>query len=184
MTRSMVSPSPLFLLQLINLSPFFFSEALRTLAAELYLALSFIHGHGIVHQDVKPANIMISKDGHAVLGDFGEARFLPTFGQTLRTDTGTLKAGRIVVQPNEVLMLSPVYAAPELVQRREDGVLEYDERVDWWSYGSSLYEVVTGGLRFQPRGELLEDVYAEHEVNLVCDIDQHLHEFLRLVSLH
>ncbi|KAI0672206.1 kinase-like domain-containing protein [Trametes maxima] len=52
-------------------------SALRLLSAELILGLVFLHSQGIVHQDVKPANILVSAAGHVVITDFGSSRFMP-----------------------------------------------------------------------------------------------------------
>ena len=132
-------------------------HALRFLAAELTLGLLFLHRHGIVHQDIKPANIMISEGGHAVIGEFGAASTLPILGQTdggdpferppcAEEDGMTYRS--IVLQPEDTVIFTPFYAAPELLERKEDGLLIYDERADWWSLGISLYEITTGGIPF------------------------------------
>ncbi|KAF9564050.1 kinase-like protein [Agrocybe pediades] len=163
-------------------------SALRILAAELCIAISFLHKHGIVHQNVKPANIMISRDGHAILGDFGASRMLPApnglpkcmslidrlhvsssecepyHSIDTHEDKGP-KFGRVVLQPNDNLTLTPFYAAPELLERDRDAQLEYDEKVDWWSLGLTLYEMVVGvnsfsyfcGLPNQPEARIVEE---------------------------
>ncbi|KAJ3509604.1 hypothetical protein NLJ89_g5137 [Agrocybe chaxingu] len=123
------------------------------LAAELSLALLFIHRLGIVHQDVKPTNVLISETGHVVLSDFGAARMLPGSGRP-RSDSG-VRFSPIVLQPDDVVTFTPLYAAPELVERNPSGLLEYDELVDWWSLGVSLYEVLTGSTPFLASTHLL-----------------------------
>ena len=133
---------------------------MRFLAAELTLGLLFLHRRGIVHQDIKPANIMISEGGHAVIGGFGAASTLPILGQTggdpferpcplsCVDEDGTMIYGSIVLQPEDTVTFTPLYAAPELLERKEKELLVYDERIDWWSLGISLYEITTGGIPF------------------------------------
>ena len=126
--------------------------------AELTLGLLFLHRHGIVHQDIKPANIMISEGGHAVIGEFGAASTLPILGQTddpfdrpcslSCVDADVMTYRSIVLQPEDTVSLTPLYAAPELLERKESGLLIYDERADWWGLGISLYEITTGGFPF------------------------------------
>jgi serine/threonine protein kinase len=153
-------------------------QALRFLAAELTLGLLFLHRHGIVHQDVKPANIMISEGGHAVIGEFGAASALPTIqvlGHKIDDDDddddddpfegrpcspscdvdkdGAMIYISIVLRPEDTVTFTALYAAPELLERKGNGSLIYDERVDWWSLGISLYEIITGGLPFHISSE-------------------------------
>ena len=133
-------------------------QALRFLAAELTLGLLFLHRHGIVHQDIKPANIMISDGGHAVIGEFGAASTLPTlcdqttggdpFERPASCSLSTTIYKSIVLQPEDTVIFTPLYAAPELLERKGNGLLIYDERADWWSLGISLYEITTGGIPF------------------------------------
>ncbi|KAF8153137.1 kinase-like domain-containing protein [Crassisporium funariophilum] len=137
-------------------------HCLRLLGAELTLGLLFLHRHGIVHQDIKPANIMVSGAGHVMIGDFGAASMLPILGQITGESAESVDStytskdaiyGCIVLQPEDTVTFTPLYAAPELMERNGNGLLEYDERVDWWSLGVSLYEVVTGGIPFQVSDE-------------------------------
>ncbi|TFK67641.1 kinase-like protein [Pluteus cervinus] len=131
------------------------SRALLLLGAEIASGLSFLHHHGIVHQDVKPANILISSDGHVVIGDFGAASQLPPIGSGSENSHHETVYGPIVLQPGDIVTFTPLYAAPEITTRNVDGLLLYDHRVDWWSFGVLLHELATGVVPFQVTNEQL-----------------------------
>jgi eukaryotic-like serine/threonine-protein kinase len=92
--------------------------------ADACQALNFSHQHGIVHRDVKPANIMISKAGAVKVMDFGIAR--------------ALSDANSVTQTSAVIGTAQ-YLSPE--QARGEKV---DSRSDVYSLGCVLYEIVTG----------------------------------------
>jgi len=104
------------------------------LSAEIAEGLALAHGKGIVHRDLKSANIMVTGDGHAKIIDFGLAKLLPfgdggsemptAFGQ--KTDPG-------------VVMGTLSYMSPE--QARGQSV---DHRSDIFSFGVVLYEMLSG----------------------------------------
>ncbi|HEV8241400.1 MAG TPA: protein kinase [Thermoanaerobaculia bacterium] len=91
-------------------------------AARAADALAAAHRAGVVHRDVKPANILISRDGRVLLTDFGVARSLDEISELTRT-------GMVVG--------SPAYMAPE--QLRGGAV---DGRADLFSLGVVLYEML------------------------------------------
>jgi serine/threonine-protein kinase len=93
--------------------------------ADACQALNFSHQHGIIHRDVKPANIMISKAGAVKVMDFGIARAIAD-------------AGNSVTQTSAVIGTAQ-YLSPE--QARGETV---DSRSDVYSLGCVLYEVLTG----------------------------------------
>jgi len=93
------------------------------IVAQVAQGLAYAHEHGIVHRDVKPSNIMIQKDGHVKITDFGIARMASA---AVRTQTG-------------MVLGSPKYMSPEQVM----GKLT-DQRSDIFSLGIMLYEMLTG----------------------------------------
>lgn len=89
--------------------------------------LSYAHEHGIVHRDVKPSNVMIIRDGHVKITDFGIARMASA---SVRTQTG-------------MVLGSPKYMSPEQVLGKVT-----DQRSDIFSLGVMLYEMLTGQVPF------------------------------------
>ncbi|KAF5365326.1 hypothetical protein D9758_005417 [Tetrapyrgos nigripes] len=127
----------------------------RLLAAELVLGLTFLHGSGIVHQDIKPANIMVSSSGHAIISDFGASSLLPLsfdyddFSARFLESPAKKTFHPIVLPPHTFISLTPLYAAPEIRHRDPAGHVIYDQKVDWWSLGVMLYELATGAIPFR-----------------------------------
>lgn len=93
-------------------------------------AMEFMHGHDVVHRDLKPDNLMICSDGSIRIMDFGIAKIE---GQRRLTFGGFQPA-----------MGTPDYMAPEQVRGKRG-----DPRTDIYSLGAILYEMVTGQTPFE-----------------------------------
>jgi serine/threonine-protein kinase len=121
-------------------------------------ALEHAHGKGVVHHDVKPANMLLDEDGRLLLGDFGVARAVR---QELDPDTSTsadaAPAGR--------MQGSPGFMPPE-VARGQAG----DGRSDLYGLGASFFLVLTG--RNPYRGTPLQ-VLAQHVRAAVPAVRRH-----------
>lgn len=112
--------------------------AVRGLGREVLQAVEFMHDNGLLHRDVKPENILVTRQGHAKLCDFGFARTAKP-GEELTDYVAT----RWYRSPE--LLLTPVYAAP----------------ADLWAVGCVLGEAVSGQPLF-PGENLLDQLHCIH----------------------
>ena len=100
----------------------------QAILAQVSDALGYAHRHGVIHRDVKSANIMLDEDGWAVVTDFGIAKVVQAEGLTL---TG-------------VTVGTPTYMSPEQCDMRE-----VTGASDQYSLGVVAYEMLTGQLPFK-----------------------------------
>ena len=91
-------------------------------AAEITLAVQFLHQHGILHRDLKLENVLVDSDGHCKIADFGVSKLGLFRHCKTRTQCGT-----------------PFCNAPEIVRN-----LPYGQGVDWWAVGIMIFQMMTG----------------------------------------
>ncbi|SCV03479.1 LANO_0G04390g1_1 [Lachancea nothofagi CBS 11611] len=107
------------LFSLLRKSQRFPNPVAKFYAAEVCLALEYMHSQDIIYRDLKPENVLLDKNGHVKITDFGFAKFVPDVTYTL---CGT-----------------PDYIAPEVVSTKP-----YNKSVDWWSFGILIFEMLAG----------------------------------------
>ncbi|KAH3660554.1 hypothetical protein OGAPHI_007140 [Ogataea philodendri] len=107
------------LFSLLRKSQRFPNPVAKFYAAEVTLALEYLHSHNIIYRDLKPENILLDRNGHIKLTDFGFAKEVETVTWTL---CGT-----------------PDYIAPEVITTKP-----YNKSVDWWSLGILIFEMLAG----------------------------------------
>ncbi len=103
-------------------------EYALSIASQVADALHHAHQRGIVHRDVKPNNILLSRDGRPLLSDFGIAK-------ALHESTGLTRTGMSIGTPE--------YMAPEQIQGQK-----VDARTDIYALGIVLYEMLAGWAPF------------------------------------
>ncbi|KAL9322053.1 hypothetical protein ACSQ67_010106 [Phaseolus vulgaris] len=143
----------------------------RFFAAEVLVALEYLHALGIVYRDLKPENVLLREDGHVMLSDFDlcfKSDVAPSV--TLRTHSKPPRAGptngrfsynrrpykqheqtflaEFIAEPVTAFSRSCVgtheYLAPELVSGNGHG-----NGVDWWAFGVFVYELLYGTTPFK-----------------------------------
>ena len=100
----------------------------KVYSAEILISLHYIHALGCVHKDIKPDNILINKNGHLVLTDFGLSQYGMVSHENVK------KSG---------LFCTPDYAAPEILISNS-----YSFASDYFALGCMLYEFVVGNPPF------------------------------------
>ena len=101
------------------------TEEISNVVNSVGSALAYAHQEGILHRDIKPSNVLIAKDGHIYLADFGLARIAQSGSSTISSDA---------------VMGTPQYISPEQAIGKSD----LDDGTDIYSFGVMLYEMVVG----------------------------------------
>ena len=111
-------------------------------AAEILMGLWFLHSKGIVYRDLKLDNVMIAKDGHVKIADFGMCKENMPYGTCTTTFCGT-----------------PDYLAPEIVagwipeSQSVAADLKYTSSVDFWTLGVVVFEMAQNMSPFEGEDE-------------------------------
>lgn len=122
----------------------FSEEKTRFYGSEIVSALGYLHEHDIIYRDLKLENLLLGRDGHIKIADFGLCKDNIRFSDTTRTFCGT-----------------PEYLSPEVIEDNQ-----YGRAVDWWSLGVLLYEMMCGSLPFNNR--TTDQLFREILLKPVC----------------
>jgi WD40 repeat protein/DNA-binding SARP family transcriptional activator/tRNA A-37 threonylcarbamoyl transferase component Bud32 len=115
-------------------------EQVWPILQQVSAALDYAHAHGVIHRDIKPGNVMLTPDGHALLGDFGISKLLRPGEDAAHTvaTTGT-----------------PAYMAPEQVDHSLGTI---GPAADVYALGVVAYEMLTGHRPFEADNAITEMV--------------------------
>eukprot|EP00737_Agarophyton_chilense_P000393 gb/GEZJ01000443.1/.p1 GENE.gb/GEZJ01000443.1/~~gb/GEZJ01000443.1/.p1 ORF type:complete len:539 (-),score=105.75 gb/GEZJ01000443.1/:149-1765(-) len=133
----------------------------RRIAAEILLALEYIHSLGVVYRDLKLENVLLDLDGHIRIADFGLSKLLGKRRHHSRRPPPIPSPNLRIAPPKPVNMTKTFcgtreYIAPEMLNGSE-----YGQSVDLWAFGILLYEILCGRTPFYSRNR--EEVYTKIE---------------------
>nr|AML77023.1 putative LOV domain-containing protein [Boswellia sacra] len=138
-------------------------DAVRFFAAEVVVALEYLHCQGIIYRDLKPENVLLQSNGHVSLTDFDLSCITSCKPQLLIPATNEKKKQHRN-QQNPIFMAEPMRASNSFVGTEEYIAPEiitgagHTSAVDWWALGILLYEMLYGYTPF--RGKTRQKTFA------------------------
>nr|AHZ63861.1 phototropin [Gnetum montanum] len=139
-------------------------DAVRFYAAEVVVALEYLHCQGVIYRDLKPENLLLQRDGHILLTDFDLSYMALCDLQLMANTTVARRKRKAKSEPPPIFVAEPVsssnsfvgteeYIAPEIITGMGHG-----SAVDWWALGILLYEMLYGYTPF--RGKTRQKTFA------------------------
>ena len=126
--------------------------------------LAYIHKHNIIHQDIKPGNVLINADGQMMITDFGISTGLrKTMRRSANKTDDSARDGTIAYMSYECLKENPI----NVIAR------------DIWAFGATLYEFATGEVPFGEYGGITQRAEGGKIPNVNADISSDLKELIR-----
>ncbi|PVU84860.1 hypothetical protein BB559_007334 [Furculomyces boomerangus] len=135
-------------------------------AAELLLAIEFIHKNNILHRDIKPENILLDKDMHIKLSDFGSAKIL----DGNKEDHMNKTESTICDRKNIVSFTGTIeFIPPEILKGNQP-----EKGTDIWAFGCTIYQMLMGKPLFKDQNDLFtfqKVLNIEYELPSSLDLD-------------
>ncbi|RJP19934.1 MAG: serine/threonine protein kinase, partial [Candidatus Abyssobacteria bacterium SURF_5] len=143
-------------------SPEEVSERILDIAIQFARGLEYAHSRGMVHQDVKPANVLMTFDGNAKVSDFGLA------GGALELPKG-VSSEQVASVDRTFAGMTPRYASPEQAQAHaqraagvpRENVVRITPHSDLYSWAVSIFEIFNGGTTW-PSGTVVGEAFREY----------------------
>nr|UAD82013.1 serine/threonine-protein kinase [Dugesia japonica] len=135
----------------------FTEERTKFYAAEILLAIGYLHSQNVIYRDLKLENLLLDCEGHIKLTDFGLCKEEMCYGAFTKTFCGT-----------------PEYLAPEVLLDND-----YSRSVDWWGLGVVMYEMMCGRLPFYSTDhEILFELILQENIMLPSHITSSAQDIL------
>jgi 3-phosphoinositide dependent protein kinase-1 len=131
-------------------------ECTRFYAAEILDSIAYMHSKGVIHRDLKPENVLLDRDMHVKITDFGTAKILNT--ESKQNGTNTNSNGEIAGNPTDGMesdravsfVGTAEYVSPELLRDKNAC-----KSSDLWAFGCILFQLIAGRPPFKAANEYL-----------------------------
>nr|AML78035.1 putative LOV domain-containing protein [Cathaya argyrophylla] len=140
-------------------------DAVRFYAAEVVVALEYLHCQGVIYRDLKPENLLLQSDGHLLLTDFDLSYLSSCKPQLINNTDLRGRKRKVKNEPLPTFVAEPTTASNSFVGTEEYIAPEiitgtgHSSAVDWWALGILLYELLYGHTPF--RGKNRQNTFAK-----------------------